>query len=139
MTRRFTPAVTLFVLTALVALGATGSLVVAAANKPAPTFSDSGPEPLLSKILIEIEQNRLDAALEQTEELLQQYPKFRLAHLIKGDLLLARSTPLSTFGNAKNAPQEKLSDLRDEVVARLKAYRSRQATVDYVPRYLMQM
>lgn len=139
MRRRFTPVVTLLVLTALVALGATGSLVVAAANKPAPTFSDSGPEPLLSKILIEIEQNRLDTALEQTEELLLQYPKFRLAHLIKGDLLLARSMPLSTFGNAKNAPQEKLSDLRDEVIARLKAYRSRQATADYVPRYLLQM
>lgn len=103
------------------------------------TFSDSGPEPQLSRILVEIEKNRLDTALEQTEALLKQYPNFRLAHLIKGDLLLARSMPLSTFGNASNAPQEKLTDLREEVIARLKAYRNRAATAGYVPRYLLQM
>ena len=103
------------------------------------TFSDSGPEPQLSRILDEIEQNRLDTALDLTESLLKQYPNFRLANLIKGDLLLARRMPLTTFGNASNAPQEKLSDLRDEVIARLKAYRNRAATANYVPRYLLQM
>ena len=140
--RRFSPVFVRVALVALVALAAGGSAVLAGVTgdkKPAPTFSDSGPEPLLSKILDEIEKNRLDSALEQTELLLQQYPKFRLAHLIKGDLLLARSMPLATFGNAKNAPQDKVSDLRDEVIARLKAYRNRQATADYVPRYLLQM
>ena len=53
---------------------------------PAATFSDSGPEPQLSRILVEIEKNRLDTALEETEALLKRYPNFRLAHLIKGDL-----------------------------------------------------
>jgi len=127
---------------ALIAVCAQGSVFSAGANSrpaTAATFSDSGPEAQLSRILIEIEKNRLDTALEQTEALLRQYPNFRLAHLIKGDLLLARSTPLSTFGNASNAPQEKLSDLREEVIARLKAYRSRGATAGYVPRYLLQM
>jgi murein L,D-transpeptidase YafK len=126
-------------LASLIALGASDSPVIAAANKAPQTYSDSGPEPQLSRIFDEIEKNRLDVALNETEALLAQYPKFRLAHLIKGDLLLARSMPLSTFGNAKNAPQEKLSDLRDEAIARLKAYRNRQATADYVPRYLLQM
>ena len=129
---------------ALTALCTAGSIVVAKTKgQQAPvvpaTFSDSGPEPQLSKILGEIEKNRLDSALAQTEALLKQYPNFRLAHLIKGDLLLARSMPISTFGNASNAPQEKVSDLREEIIARLKAYRSRQATAEYVPRYLMQM
>lgn len=123
----------------LIAACVIASGVVAGANTRPATFSDSGPEPQLSRILVEIEKNRLDTALEQTETLLKQYPTFRLAHLIKGDLLLARSMPLSTFGNASNAPQDKLSDLRDEVVARLKAYRSREAMADYVPRYLLQM
>ncbi len=123
----------------LIAACVIASGVVAGANTRPATFSDSGPEPQLSRILVEIEKNRLDTALEQTETLLKQYPTFRLAHLIKGDLLLARSMPLSTFGNASNAPQEKLSDLRDEVIARLKAYRSREAMADYVPRYLLQM
>ena len=129
---------------ALTALCAAGTIVVAKTKgQQAPvvpaTFSDSGPEPQLSKILGEIEKNRLDSALAQTEALLKQYPNFRLAHLIKGDLLLARSMPISTFGNASNAPQEKVSDLREEIIARLKAYRSREATAEYVPRYLMQM
>ena len=103
------------------------------------TYSDSGPEAQLFKVLDEIENNRLDNALAHTEVLLRQYPNFRLAHLIKGDLLLARSMPLSTFGNARNAPQESLSDLRDEIVARLKANRDRPAATEQVPRYLLQM
>ena len=128
----------------LIALFAAGSIVIAKTGKQAtpvipPTFSDSGPEPQLAKILAEIENNRLNSALVQTEALLKQYPNFRLAHLIKGDLLLARSMPLTTFGNANNAPQDKVSDLREEIIARLKAYRSREATAEYVPRYLMQM
>ena len=141
MTRRTVPTIALIALLTVIAVGAAGSMGGSTGNgsKLPPTFSDSGPEPQLSKILDEIEKNRLGTALEQTEALLQQYPKFRLAHLIKGDLLLARSMPLSTFGNAKNAPQDKLADLREEAVARLKAYRSRQSTADYVPRYLMQM
>ena len=139
--RRTAPTIALIALLTVVAVGAAGSMGGSTGNgsKLPPTFSDSGPEPQLSKILDEIEKNRLDTALEQTEALLSQYPKFRLAHLIKGDLLLARSMPLSTFGNAKNAPQDKLADLREEAVARLKAYRSRQSTADYVPRYLLQM
>ncbi len=126
----------------LLAVTAAGTAFVGSSNNHSSTpvtFSDSGPEPQLSRILVEIEKNRLNSALEQTEALLKQYPNFRLAHLIKGDLLLARSMPLSTFGNAINAPQEKLTGLREEVIARLKAYRSRQATANYVPRYLMQM
>ena len=110
-----------------------------ASNRPALTYSDSGLEPQLSRIFSEIESNRLESALQLTESLLNQYPTFRLGHLIKGDLLLARSKPISTFGNASNAPQEKLSDLRDEAIVRLKAYRDRSATADYVPRYLLQM
>ena len=119
---------------------ATGTVSASPPAPPySPTYSDSGPEPQLSRILIEIENNRLDQALEQTEGLLKQYPTFRLANLIKGDLLLARSMPLSTFGNAENAPADKVSDLREEVIARLKAYRNRDTTTNYVPRYLLQM
>lgn len=105
---------------------------------PERTFSDSGPEPLLSSVFAQIEQNRLDAALEQAEKLLKAYPNFRLGHLIKGDLLLARAHPIRTLGNAANAPQDKLADLREEAIARLKAYRDK-PPADYVPRYLLQM
>jgi len=123
---------------ALIAACAAGPAVPDIARHPT-TLSDSGPEPQLSRIFSEIEKNNLDNALAQTESLLQQYPNFRLAHLIKGDLLLARSMPITTFGNALNAPQEKLSDLREEAIARLKAYRDKKASSNYVPRYLLQM
>ena len=122
-------------LAAALCLAVAGALVSAA---PESTYSDSGPEPMLSQVFAHIEQNRLDAALGQVEILLKIYPNFRLGHLIKGDLLLARSRPLVTLGNATNAPHGKLADFREEAIARLKAYRDKPPT-DYVPRYLLQM
>jgi hypothetical protein len=61
-------------------------------------YTDSGPEPLLAKVFDAIENNRLDLAMQQTEMLIKAYPNFRLAHLVVGDLLLARSRPLTAFG-----------------------------------------
>ncbi|HEX5801940.1 MAG TPA: L,D-transpeptidase family protein [Azospira sp.] len=106
---------------------------------PAPaTYSDSGLEAQLARVYAEIEKNRLDKALDLTESLLRQYPNFRLGHLIKGDLLLARARPISNLGNAANAPAERLADLREEAIARLKAHRQKPAS-NAVPRYLLQM
>lgn len=100
--------------------------------------SDGGPDATLALILRDIDQNKLDVALARTENLISMHPNFRLAHLIHGDLLLARSQPLSTFGNAANADQARLKDLRDEAIARLHGYRSKPGN-ERVPRYLLQM
>lgn len=100
--------------------------------------SDSGPEPQLAGIFELIENNRLEKAMQQTDALLRQYPNFRLGHLIKGDLLLARTQPITSFGAMNGAPVDRVSDLRDEAIARLKAYRNKPQTND-VPRYLLQM
>lgn len=86
----------------------------------------------------DIEQNKLDVALARTDNLLSMYPNFRLAHLIRGDLLLARTGALSTFGNAPGAPAEKLNDLRDEAKVRLQGYKNRPIQ-NQIPRYLLQM
>jgi len=125
----------ILLLAAAFGLAAAGAVSAASHDQ---TYSDSGPEPMLAQVFAHIEQNRLDAALAQTEKLLRIYPNFRLGHLVKGDLLLARSRPLLTLGNAVNAPQDKLADLREEAIARLKAYREK-PPADYVPRYLLQM
>ena len=85
--------------------------------------ADAGPEALLNQVFESINQNRLDKALTQVEALLRGNPNFRLANLIKGDLLIARARPLRTLGDAPNAPRERLDDLRAEAMARLKAYR----------------
>ena len=96
------------------------------------------PDVALGAVFQDIEQSRLGSALEKVDALLVAYPNFRLAHLIRGDLLLARARPLATFGNQPGAPADKLTDLREEAVARLKAYRNRPPS-NYVPRYLLQM
>ncbi|MCK9379577.1 MAG: L,D-transpeptidase family protein [Sulfuritalea sp.] len=102
-------------------------------------YTDSGPEPLLAKVFDAIESNRLEVAMQQTEMLIKAYPNFRLAHLVMGDLLLARSRPLMAFGEGGGpAAGEKVADLRDEAIVRLKGYRTK-PPADYVPRYLLQM
>ena len=104
-----------------------------------PRYSDSGPEPVLDKVFEQIEQSRWESALQLTESLIKAYPNFRLAHLIKGDLLLARSKPLSAFGEGGvRTAGAKVADLRAEAIVRLHAYRSRPPE-GYVPRYLLQM
>ncbi len=112
---------------------------IAIASPPPPRFTDSGPEPLLMRVFEHIEHSRWDAALRETEALVQAYPKFNLGHLIKGDLLLARSRPLRNFGEG-GMPQagEQVADLRAEAIARLRAYRDR-PNGNTVPRYLLQM
>jgi murein L,D-transpeptidase YafK len=104
----------------------------------APAQADQSTDDLLGKAFGEIESNRLEQALNHIEALLRAEPNFRLAYLIKGDLLLARGRALKTFGNAPQGPSERLDDLRAEALARLHAYRERPSQ-DRVPRYLMQM
>jgi len=105
---------------------------------PGKTYSDSGPEPQLARVFKEVEGNRLDEAMREVESLLKSYPNFRLGHLIRGDLLLARARPITAFGGGSNAPANKLTDLRDEAIARLKGYREK-PPANYVPRYLLQL
>ena len=94
-------------------------------------------ESMLVNSLLEIRQNRLDQALTDIEALLRQYPNFKLAHLIRGDLLLARAHPLSTIGNAAGASPQQMSDLREEARARLLRHLE-QLPVNLIPKYLVQ-
>jgi murein L,D-transpeptidase YafK len=95
-------------------------------------------ETALVGIFDAIESNRLKEALTRTEALLAARPNYRLAHLIRGDLLLARAGPIRTMGAAPNAPPDRVRDLREEAMARLAAYRHRPPK-DSIPRYLLQL
>ncbi len=99
--------------------------------------ADASSEARLARIFEEIEANQFGNALQLTEDLLKQRPNYRLAHLIKGDLLLARTQPIAAFGAANEAP-DRVADLRAEAIARLLAYREK-PPADFVPRYLLQM
>ena len=99
----------------------------------------AGPEKALSGVLEAIESNRMDLATQRVEALLAAHPNFRLAHLIRGDLLFARARPLETFGNVpKTVPREKVEELRAEALLRLRALRDR-PNGDRLPRYVLQL
>jgi len=99
---------------------------------------DTTADALLATVFGEIVRGQLDAALQNIEELIRVTPNFRLAHLIKGDLLLARARPIETIGAAPNVPDANIEGLRAEALARVRAYRERPPE-DRVPRYLLQL
>ena len=114
------------------------ALLFAAALSPL-AYAAPSPEDRLSEVFQAIEANRLELAMVRVEALIRDYPNFRLAHLVRGDLLLARARPLETFGNVeKTVPHERIAGLREEALARLRAQKSRPAH-DRVPRLLVQL
>jgi murein L,D-transpeptidase YafK len=127
---------------ALVMNGRSGQAVSAAPAVAAPSINGrhaaTGPEALLFRTLNEVGNRRLDAAVSEIDKVIQGYPNFRLAHLIKGDLLLARAQPLTTVGNASGAPRDRLEELREEARARL-ARIQEPPPAGLVPRYVVQM
>ena len=93
----------------------------------------------LSNVIQAIEKDRPDVALQQVDALITEHPTFRLAHLIRGDLLLSRTRPLEKFGDVAKADEhEKIEGLREEALARLRALRAR-PTTDRVPRDVLQL
>jgi murein L,D-transpeptidase YafK len=95
-------------------------------------------EALLAHSLQNIGNNKLDVALNEVDSLLKVNPNFKLAQLVKGDLLLARSQVLNDFGNAPNAPRDRMEDLRDEARARLLRVQQQQP-FNTTPKYLWQL
>lgn len=94
-------------------------------------------EKSLARSLHAVGESRLDVALNEVDSLLERNPDFKLAQLVRGDLLLARSRPLNDFGDAPDAPRELLQDLREEAQVRLQRAQQQQPVA--VPRYLWQM
>lgn len=79
----------------------------------------------------------LGSAITEIDGVIARYPNFRLAHLIKGDLLLAHRQPLDAIG--AGAPRaEPLQDLRDEALARLNRQQA-ERPLSQVPKYLLQL
>ena len=71
------------------------------------------PEDRLTGVFAAVEANKLDEALKRVDALIADYPNFRLAYLVRGDLLLARTRPLEGFGNVvKTVPQDRVDVLR---------------------------
>jgi murein L,D-transpeptidase YafK len=95
-------------------------------------------EAQLAKSLQALQENRLDIALNEVDSLLKSNPKFKLAHLVKGDILMARAGAIDSFGSAANAPRDKIDDLRDEARVRLQRVLS-QPDSTLAPRFLWKL
>ncbi|MFZ5522347.1 MAG: L,D-transpeptidase family protein [Pseudomonadota bacterium] len=110
---------------AAASLGA-ATLTAAAVSAPAPRLD---PEARLIAIYRLIGHEELDQALAQAASLSRDHPNFPLAQLVYGDLLMARSGSLRSFGAAPLAQlpanAERLQQLRDEARRRLAALRER--------------
>ena len=87
-------------------------------------------ESLLVKSLLEITEGKNKQAFNTVNELIRNAPNFKLAYLIRGDLLTAQGNALEAFGNSSvstidNANNKgELQGLRDEARTRIEYYLS---------------
>jgi murein L,D-transpeptidase YafK len=95
-------------------------------------------EKQLVKSLQAINNNHLDVALNEVDSLLRVTPNFKLAQLVKGDLLMAHAGVIDNFGSAAHAPHDEIKDLRDEARVRLQRVLS-QSDTSLRPRFLWKM
>ena len=94
-------------------------------------------EALLVGSMLSVSSSKLDTALNEVDSLLKINPNFKLAQLIKGDLLLARARPLNNLGNAPDA-EARMEDFRDEARVRLQRFSEKPPT-GLVPKFLWQL
>tara|TARA_B100000780_G_scaffold104650_1_gene73229 strand:+ start:3450 stop:4622 length:1173 start_codon:yes stop_codon:yes gene_type:complete len=81
------------------------------------------PEELLVMSLDKISQGDISEAINKINILIKQVPNFKLAHLIHGDLLTARSGNLNYFGGrAHKSNPDVVKDFKDEASRRIKNY-----------------
>ncbi|WP_035382523.1 L,D-transpeptidase family protein [Ferriphaselus sp. R-1] len=115
------------------------SLLAALLAIPAMAMAESRSlEAQLAHALLALKEGHMDAALREADALVKANPNFRLAQLVKADLLMARAKPLTGFGNASGAPHDKIEDLRSEAQARLQRYQD-QTPVSSIPKHLWKL
>ncbi len=143
-TRRFSRSALVLGLSCLLIAG--GSIVAApafakrsppAVPSAAPSAEKPDPEVLLIELYKELGANHLRSAMAKADKLVEAYPNFRLGHLIRGDLLLMYTRPVTTFGAVKGS-EEQLKNLREEAMVRLKSLRER-PDPDMLPRQVLQL
>lgn len=93
-------------------------------------------ENLLVKSLLEITQGKNQQALNTVDELIHKIPNFKLAYLVRGDLLMAQAQHLQAFGNAGVNKSDAVKDLQAEARVRIERYLSNE-NLDKLPKLLL--
>ncbi len=98
----------------------------------------------LLKVLFEIEQGDLKAALADVNKLIKLSPNFHLAYLIRGDILLAHAQLIDGVGSnsylksLSQEQQKKIKQFQDETKYRLRSYLEK-ITDKRIPKQLLQL
>ncbi len=95
-------------------------------------------EKLLIDALQNISNNDIDAALQDLEHLTRVEPGFKLAQLIYADLLLARTRPITDFGNFSAMSNTYIASLKEEARARWQHHLAPPGT-DKIPDFMVQL
>ena len=96
------------------------------------------PDKLLNEVYRSLAANNLQAAQMKVDALIEAYPHFQLAHLIRGDILLLHTRSIPGFGGYSHAQADKLRELREEAAIRIKSLRDR-PDPDLIPRAVLQL
>jgi len=138
---------------AMLAVAASLAWITTAAAGPQTTAVPQSADAQLERAIADVHRGKLGSAMGEINRLIEQYPNFRLAHLVRGDLLLARAHPIAGLGNALDgtgahpiaglgnteyAASARLEELRAEARLRVRAGRET-PPADRVPRYLLQL
>ncbi|MFN0315439.1 MAG: L,D-transpeptidase family protein [Burkholderiales bacterium] len=134
-TKAFRGAIALLV---ILSVGASCGMAVYKPSGFLPLRTVTYQEMAMAQALLQVGAGEIDSARKQIDSLLSKTPNFRLAQLVKGDLLLARTRPIETVGNAGAALPEEMAALRQEARARLMRYHL-ESPGNRIPRYLLQM
>ena len=97
------------------------------------------PEKLLIKSLVEISEGKINIALETIESLIKKTPNFKLAYIIKGDLLLAHAKQINGIGDESGIEnQEGIENFKNEAKVRIERYLNN-ITLDDEPKIVAQL
>jgi murein L,D-transpeptidase YafK len=109
---------------ALLSLIALAFPVALAQDKPVaatPLFANAV-EAALVRTFEHLAQQQIKGALNEIDNTLEKNPNFRLGHLIKGDLLMARAGTPVAFADRQALPGDATANLRHEARVRLERY-----------------
>jgi murein L,D-transpeptidase YafK len=94
-------------------------------------------EDLIVQSLMEISSGQIDAALGSLDQVIATTPNFKLAHLVKGDLLMARGQQFQAFGSP-NPSSEDVAGYREEARKRIERYLAKD-TDNQIPEPIWQL
>jgi murein L,D-transpeptidase YafK len=94
-------------------------------------------EELMVKSLMAISSGDIQKALDTLDQILATAPNFKLAQMVKGDLLMARGLQFQAFGTL-DPSSEDVAGYRDEARKRIERYLAKD-THNYVPEAVWQL